>query len=388
MYQARITDQVSDVIEAVYDSAVAPGRSGVLLARMARLFDATFVDLYGRSHDRSRQRGVVHGLDAADYQELMLDSWAKRNVWSMQAPVTVAGEVKSTREMVSKAVLLRSEMYADFLGPRGLHEGMRMSIWSGAEGIEDVSMLRPWSAGEFGSDELSLARLLLPHLQRAALVRRRLQQADGAARAGLQALEALHHPVLLLDHGGVPIFLNAAAEALLRVEDGLMVRSGRLAASTHTLTTQLEVLLRRAAGGAQEPRAGTLRLARPSGAPALAMVAMPLLNDDDWAVGGRPAMMLCVGAPGDQRPGDRLHSAAPGGEAIGPFQRLFNLTAHEAALAADLLAGHDVGTIASRTGRSIATVRTHLSRLMAKTETTRQTDLVRLMTGFPRGPAA
>jgi DNA-binding CsgD family transcriptional regulator len=63
---------------------------------------------------------------------------------------------------------------------------------------------------------------------------------------------------------------------------------------------------------------------------------------------------------------------------------LFGLTGTEAALAADLLAGQELREIAARRGRSINTVRTHLARVMAKTDVNRQSELMRLLTSLPR----
>jgi DNA-binding CsgD family transcriptional regulator len=48
-----------------------------------------------------------------------------------------------------------------------------------------------------------------------------------------------------------------------------------------------------------------------------------------------------------------------------------------------LLAGFDLREIAQRSGRSFNTVRTHLARLLAKTDTRRQSDLVRLLARLP-----
>ena len=63
---------------------------------------------------------------------------------------------------------------------------------------------------------------------------------------------------------------------------------------------------------------------------------------------------------------------------------LFGLTPGEAALVGDLLAGHELRDIAERSGRSVHTVRSLLGRLMAKTETHRQSDLIRLLSQLPR----
>ena len=53
-------------------------------------------------------------------------------------------------------------------------------------------------------------------------------------------------------------------------------------------------------------------------------------------------------------------------------------------LAGELLAGFDLREIAERSGRSFNTVRTHLARLLAKTDTRRQSDLVRLLARLPQ----
>jgi DNA-binding CsgD family transcriptional regulator len=64
----------------------------------------------------------------------------------------------------------------------------------------------------------------------------------------------------------------------------------------------------------------------------------------------------------------------------------FELTPAEADLAIDLLAGLSVREIAVASERSIATVRTHLASLLAKTGTARQSELVRLLMRLPRTP--
>jgi DNA-binding CsgD family transcriptional regulator len=63
---------------------------------------------------------------------------------------------------------------------------------------------------------------------------------------------------------------------------------------------------------------------------------------------------------------------------------LYGLTQREADIAADLLQGHRVSDIARLRELSVNTVRTHLKRLLEKTGTTRQADLLRvLVASFP-----
>lgn len=64
------------------------------------------------------------------------------------------------------------------------------------------------------------------------------------------------------------------------------------------------------------------------------------------------------------------------------LRRLYELTPAEARLAAALVAGESVQEFAERTDISEATARTHLKHVLAKTDTRRQSDLIRvIMTG-------
>jgi DNA-binding CsgD family transcriptional regulator len=61
------------------------------------------------------------------------------------------------------------------------------------------------------------------------------------------------------------------------------------------------------------------------------------------------------------------------------LQRLYQLTPAEARLAAALAAGESVQCFAARTGVTEGTARHHLKHVLAKTETHRQADLMRLI---------
>lgn len=62
---------------------------------------------------------------------------------------------------------------------------------------------------------------------------------------------------------------------------------------------------------------------------------------------------------------------------------LYGLTAAEARLACALSQGHDLSKLSAQWRVSRETLRTHLKRVLSKTGTSRQTDLVRLLNGKP-----
>jgi DNA-binding CsgD family transcriptional regulator len=149
-----------------------------------------------------------------------------------------------------------------------------------------------------------------------------------------------------------------------------MMRQG-LKGATAAATRALETLV---AGAAATPGvSGTIRLQRPSGRAPLVVIAMPMRGLDDFALEEHPGVLVCVSDPTRQPEVEpRLLS------------ELFGLTPAEVALAQQLLAGRELKVIAAANGRDVSTVRKLLARLMAKTETHLQSDLLRLLDRIPR----
>lgn len=357
---------ISETLSAVYDAALEPSLWSGALARLAHLFHAGFADKFARTHDRSSFCGIAHGLDADDYQQQLLGTWSKRNVWAQRRPVKLAGEILTTREILPREDLVRSEMYADYLHARGLHEGMRLAIWSGDEGIEDISLLRPWSIGAYTGAERDLAQSLMPHLRRAAEISRRLMRADIDSLADGAAIERIGQGVLLLSATGRIVHANPAAIAQLRTNDGIATAPAGLVAHTLSADRALQQAIHAACGHDRLARSSSVRLPRPSGRPALTLTLIPIDRSWPWMTPHRPKVLVLLADPAAEakRPG---------------WQRAFDLTAAETALAQALLTGEDLAAIAQRTRRSINTLRTHLARLLAKTGSTRQSDLIRVL---------
>jgi DNA-binding CsgD family transcriptional regulator/PAS domain-containing protein len=374
-----VPDHFSDALGLIYDAALDQTAKPALLARLAELFRCHFADSFRRTDDYSAFGGVAFGLDRADYNDVFLDFWVKRNVWGKRRPVVRAGEVVTTRQMMPVEDLRASEMYNEYLAPRDLHEGLRLDIWAGEGWIEDISLLRPWSAGPYDDEEIRLAHALMPHLQRGSAIARRLRKAEHLASVGMAALEQLSAAFLVLDRSRNILHANHAARALLNRADGLSINLTGLAGATPQLTSRLRVALDAACGHSGMPAvSAAMRLPRPSGRSAFALVALPLRQECDivqsagW--GGAPAALVCVTDPNaeDKPPQEQLIA-------------LFGLTRAESALAGGLLAGLELREIAEQSGRSIHTLRSQLATLMAKTNTGRQTELVRLLSRLPLG---
>ena len=360
-----MSERLGRVLDAIYGCAVEPQRWDKALSALCGLFNCHFGDAFARTVDFTVYRGVAHGLDRNDYQHGLLDTWVKRNVWGAVHPVREAGHIITTREMVSPDALRRSEMYADYLHPRDLHEGLRFDLWAGDGWVQDVSLLRSWSAGPFGTEERAMARLLLPHLQRSAAIAHRLAGAEAVAAAGFDALDALDQAVFLTDSDARVLRANTAGGRMLARNGAVGTENAILAGATPDATARLRAAVRHAE---RAPVPFRLHAAKEG----VSVLAVPVAAESAWT-GLRGASVLVVaGTPPRPAPPSALH-----------LERVFDLTPAEAEVACRLAAGRTVAEIAGETRRSVNTVRTHVARLMAKTATHRQAALVRKLTNAP-----
>ena len=116
---------------------------------------------------------------------------------------------------------------------------------------------------------------------------------------------------------------------------------------------------------------------RPSGAKALEVIVSPVPRNNDRIGLSGAAAVLFVSDPESCR-------KAP----FDALRQLYGLTPAEAELAAALAKGQSLTDFAEETGRRVQTVRTTAKLVFAKTETTRQAELVARLLNGPVGLAS
>jgi len=372
--QARPTEEsVVRAIDAIYAAALAPAHWTAALEQLRSMFGLSFAASVIRNADRTQVDGIAAGVDPDDYQRF-LNTYYRSNVFGPSDQAWCVGQIIRLPEIVPHRVFQRTRVYQEFWRPHDMYEALRFAVSRDENGVHHtVNLIRPRSAAPFDAADIALGRALMPHLQHASEVARRLRHADLLAAAALSALDTVRHPVLLLGDDGRVLHSNGAGEALLAKADGLGACNGVLYAATPAWTSRLQATLARAADSSGAPRAGALRLPRSGGGLPLALLAMPFRKEAHWSLARGPTILVCITDP------DAV-SALPGRQ----MAELFGLTGSEAAVAGDLLAGLELREIAARRGRSVNTVRTHLARLMAKTNVNRQSELMRLLASLPR----
>lgn len=186
--------------------------------------------------------------------------------------------------------------------------------------------------------------------------------------AAVEALNLLSVGVVLIQGDGTVLNANRVAQRILECGDGLSCGGGRLQAFYSHEQAALTRSI--AAAVAEVPAGGALTFARPSGRRALSVVVKVLRPGTAGEGQARLAAVFITD------PDQEVSAEAQ------TFSGLYGLTPAEARLASSLVRGISPAQAAEALGLTINTVRTHLKRIFSKTETRRQSDLVRvLLTG-------
>jgi len=181
----------------------------------------------------------------------------------------------------------------------------------------------------------------------------------------LHALDRLCAGVIVSDEGGRVVEMNRGAEAMVRLEDGLAVRNGRLCARRAFETAKMAKLISAAAAaGKSGVAAGRMLIGRGDGRPAYVLTVAPL--HPDLAIRGRPLAMIVIVDPERHSPSDS------------ELVDLFGFSPAEARLAASLMTGKTLTEIAAEFGLRVPTLRTQLRSILKKAGAKRQSDLVRI----------
>ncbi|MEM8986131.1 MAG: response regulator [Pseudomonadota bacterium] len=196
---------------------------------------------------------------------------------------------------------------------------------------------------------------------------------DLVTKIGVAALNRLALGVVVVDEKGRVAFTNTSAAAMLAEGDGLVLSSTQICRTSATdETKRLMDAVRQAASPLSDPACDTfaLSVSRPSLRRPLSVFATPL--DASGEGGAQKLVALFISDP-ETRP-------VPSEEQIA---RLYALTKSEAAIARALALGLRVEEAAATASVTVSTARTYLKQIFSKTETSRQSELLKLIIASP-----
>ena len=221
--------------------------------------------------------------------------------------------------------------------------------------------------GHAQAHDIRRFRLLSGHIGRALTLGNRIGTATVLGTALEAALDGLPSAIVLLDRGGRVVTLNRAAEAIVSANDGLSIVDRRLTAAHSDDETAFQQLL--AAATARPPGDGGIGIVRRKSRRRGYFIAVSPLPESVIAfTASAPAICVRIGDPEHRQ---QIPAAL--------LMSLYGLTPSEAAIAARIGGGMTIKQAAADLDIAANTARVHLQRVLAKTSTHRQMELVRLL---------
>ncbi|MBO0906334.1 helix-turn-helix transcriptional regulator [Jiella sonneratiae] len=350
------------IVEGIYEAALVPSKWNEVLGRIAEvsscdsgamlIIDRRLPPMFAATDNISEILGRFAETPQW-YDNTRLNRMMRRNHAGFLEITEFTTDEDRAREPEFEEIKRR----ADF----------RQQIGSGVvmPGGETVlfTFERGRTANDFNRLELAWFDSLRPHLARAGLLAVNAQM--DRARATIAAFQSLGIPTAIVGGRGLALLSNAAFEALApAIEIGGMNRVHLAAAGAESL---LQLALEKVAKG--HTAIQSIALPRED-RPGLVLHVLPLAgNARDLHAQGL-AMLIASGFDAD---------ANIATNAV--LRGLFDLSAVEAAVAADIARGRSLSQIAKQRGVAVSTVRTQLGHIMGKTGTARQAELVALLKG-------
>jgi DNA-binding CsgD family transcriptional regulator len=278
-------------------------------------------------------------------------------------------------ELLSRTALIKSELYNDLLARYDLAHMTLISCQNGVQAAQFFPLWRSPKHGPMDAPSIQLLQMLIPHMQTALLLRAELAASHAPRIYSETALDAMGVAAILVSHTGEIRHMNQLAATHLKTANGLTIHNGRLKAIDSQENAQLQFLIvaasREEYASAKVP-GGAMKILVPQERSTLHVSVVPA--PEQFYAAGRYALVF-IGNP----------SSPPRSRAL-LMRHLYRLTPAEARLSDLLLQGLEVRDIAEQLDTTLETARFHLKRVLAKTETRRQTELMRLMLSLPGLP--
>lgn len=362
MQAAERMDRLLELVGSIYETALDPAAMPRVLGKLAGALDANVAQLCSSDPATgSMLASVVSSGASRKAHDAYVSYYGAIDPRRKQAETMPSGTAVRCHEHFDERYVSRSEFYQDFYIPIGQRWNMGIHYDNGDGTCTSIGVSRPVGARAFEDEATREFMRIIPHLQKASMLQRRLasQVATGLDAQGL--LAALPIGGVLLDARGCVMQTNAAAVDALA---DLSLRYVGDFLCFNEPDRQL-VWLRAIESVSNEHLPRTLALASEAGM--------------SWRVHLIPLQLV---AKATDAADSHLMLAAFERMQVGIEQRLaslrarFGLTKVQTEVLARLLSGASVKQIAQQRDASVNTIRTHVKSIFEKTACRSQRELI------------
>lgn len=369
------TDRLSHLIGEIYDVVLQPESWSGVLRLCSEFLPGHAAALFAKGVNGRGGHVYYHddGIDAA-HRQSYFDEYANLDPLSAMQYFSETGNPVSTTDCLPYPEFVQTRFYKEWVQPQGIVDFINVKLESSQADAAHFGIFRHERHGLVTEETRWRMRLLAPHIRRAVSISRLVEHRRLEAATLADTLDTMSAAMIMVDGTGKVAHANAAGQAMIAERDMLDVMSGRLVVTSKAVNRALFDALEAATQGddAIGTRGVALSMTSRSGSHFVAHV-LPLTSGTRKRAGREYSASSAIFV----RKAELEPPSAPR-----MIAELYGLTPSELRV---LLAVFDTGSIediAAALGISVPTVKTHLRRLFDKTGTRRQTDLVKLASGY------
>jgi DNA-binding CsgD family transcriptional regulator/PAS domain-containing protein len=360
-------ERLLDLVSRIYDAALKDEIWPQILASMAPMFDTDKGTLL--SLDPHRPEAAL--TYAVGFDSILRPEFRRRNIeldyWCERSKALPGGTVFLGSELLPVEEMRSSAMYREFGKPYGVEYMIGGIVANRPNYLSIVAFYR--ADRDFEPRAKALMRMLLPHLQMAVFVNRRLRESSEDKQAAFLALDRQNtHGIVMLNAEGDVLFANGRAIGYGKRDDGISLRERRVVFRSPIAQGEFDRLVQAASQTSLEANieGGGVFLVPRRGKAAMEVVVSPVTQRS--AAATLPATTACIVFIHD--PTDRY-------EVSGSWlQKVYGLTAAEARLCEALFQRESLADAAKHLHIAENTARSQLKGVFVKLGVASQSQLL------------
>lgn len=359
---------LSDAIGAIYDCALDPQRWPDACRKIASLCNSTAggICVHDLRHTQNDQLFVF------GYEQEFLERLERNYAESPMAASDVVANIGDVKALsIEVTDLYESRFFREALKPFGLQDIIWFPALRTGGRMASMHASRNGKTRRYDEREIGLFKLLSPHVCRALAISDALDIRTLRSEALERTLDGLVAGVYLITQDGRVVYMNAAAERQAKVGKSIRIINGRVSATDPATRAALYKAIDEASREDTEKniREHSVAIRDIDGGPGYIGMLLPVSR------GQRRDIVALFAASVALFTKDPVEAPLLPGEA---FARLYRVTGGELRVLLALAQGLGGKEVADLLGISEPTLRTHLQRIYSKTNTARQSDLIRL----------
>ncbi len=285
----------------------------------------------------------------------------------------------SCRSILTEEQIHSSLMYKEVLSRVGVEYSLGVKLDDLDErNFTAIALLRGKNGRAFSEDEASLMSEYIPHIKRALKLHERFSMLEYSYSTALEAFDKISIGIIFINKAGKIKFRNKYAAEILNDADGVEDKDGHVCIMGKEGTAALSSAIAKifsADGAGKNVDGASFSIDKTHGNGAYAAHISPFVGRHlsfDLRTHDEKSLILFIVDPDktDELPKEVL-------------QRLFGLTKSESEILELLVSGKSTEDIAALKSISKNTVKTHVKSLFDKTQTHKQSELIRLVISTP-----